>query len=95
MSQSSNDKGSSKDVDEQLEKCGLHLGKDDKVEWNEDNEDHPRNWSLFWKSYSNAMIWWLEFFMTFISTAGTSAASSAMPEYGVSLAMSYFAFVSM
>lgn len=94
MSQSSDDRGS-KERDEKLEQYGLHMGDDDRVEWNEDNPDHPRNWSVFWKIYNNALIYWLEFFMTFISTAGTSAATSSMTEYGVSRTLSLFAFVSM
>jgi len=85
----------SKDLDGKLDKVGLHMGEDDKVEWNDDNKDHPRNWGIFAKSYNNAVIWWLEFFMTAVSTAGTSTATAALKDYNVSRIMSIFAFVSM
>jgi len=58
-------------VDKELKKHGLHL-EDGEVCWDDDNEDHPRNWSAFAKCYNNAIIFWLEFFMTFISTSGVS-----------------------
>jgi len=57
-------------MEEQMEKYGLHMGNDDYGEWNDDNKDHPRNWGIWAKTYNNSIIFWLEFFMTFISTAG-------------------------
>lgn len=59
-------------VDEQLKKHGLHLDDNDQICWNEDNKDHPRNWSTFTKCYNNAIIIWLEFLMTAVSTSGVS-----------------------
>lgn len=64
-------------MDEQLKKHGLHIGDDDRVCWNDDNKEHPRNWSLFAKTYNNANIIWLEFFMTAVSTAGVRYPSMA------------------
>jgi len=60
-------------VEKQLKKHGLHLEEGERVCWNDDNEGHPRNWSLYSKAYNNALIFWLEFFMTFISTSGVKS----------------------
>ena len=57
---------------QQLDKYGLRLESDDHVTWDASNEDHPRNWGVWAKSYNNAIIFFLEFFMTFISASGVS-----------------------
>lgn len=58
-----------------LEQYGVHLDGDDdnqRVCWNSDAPDHPRNWSPSMKAYTTTIICWLELYMTGISSAGVS-----------------------
>lgn len=82
---------------EQLKRHGVFLEGNggDTINWNETNADHPRSWNIYKKLYTTVMICWLEFFMTLISTSGTTAATQAQREYGYSSTLGYFAFVSM
>jgi len=58
-----------------FEQYGVHLDGDDddqRVCWNSDAPDHPRNWSPSMKAYTTTIICWLELYMTGISSAGVS-----------------------
>lgn len=58
-----------------FEQHGVHLDGDDdnqRVCWNSDAPDHPRNWSPSMKTYTTTIICWLELYMTGISSAGVS-----------------------
>lgn len=58
-----------------LEQYGVHLDGDDdnqRICWNSDAPDHPRNWSPSMKTYTTTIICWLELYMTGISSAGVS-----------------------
>lgn len=60
---------------ESFEQYGVHLDGDDdnqRVCWNSDAPDHPRNWSPSMKMYTTTIICWLELYMTGISSAGVS-----------------------
>ncbi|KAJ4253774.1 hypothetical protein NW762_010168 [Fusarium torreyae] len=74
---------------------GVHVDKDNHICWDEDAEQHPRNWNLGTKTYTAALICWLEMYMTAISSSGTATADSAREEYVVSRTLAYFAFVTM
>lgn len=39
-------KALSHDVQAQLDRSGLYIGTDGKVEWRKDAPDHPKNWSV-------------------------------------------------
>lgn len=86
-----------KQLDHLLHAQGLHRSEDDEnvICWDDDSKDLPLNWSVWPKVYNNAVVTFLEFYMTAISTAGTAAGKAAQPEYGVSLTVSYLAFSSM
>lgn len=90
---------------------GVHIDSDNHICWDEDADQHPRNWNFGTKTYTAALICWLEMYMTAISSSGvslvtatdkslltmfqTATADSAREEYGVSRTMAYFAFVTM
>lgn len=57
-------------LDGQLEQHGVHIEDDNKICWNEANQDHPRNWGVSAKTYSTLVICWLELYMTGISSSG-------------------------
>lgn len=57
-------------LQEELAIHGLRLDNEGNVDWDLSNPEHPQNWSEWRKSYNNAMIFWLEFFMTAISNTG-------------------------
>lgn len=76
MSSADSSSGSLKSTEETLEHYGLHLEDETKVCWNDDNKCHPRNWSLWAKWYSTAVICWVELYMTGISSAGVCIATS-------------------
>ncbi|KAL5589394.1 hypothetical protein FOVSG1_011261 [Fusarium oxysporum f. sp. vasinfectum] len=74
---------------------GVHIDSDNHICWDEDADQHPRNWNFGTKTYTAALICWLEMYMTAISSSGTATADSAREEYGVSRTMAYFAFVTI
>ncbi|KAF4443039.1 multidrug resistant [Fusarium acutatum] len=74
---------------------GVHVDSDNRICWDEDANQHPRNWNFGTKTYTAALICWLEMYMTAISSSGTATADSAREEYGVSRTMAYFVFVTM
>ncbi|KAK6697140.1 hypothetical protein SNK05_013582 [Fusarium graminearum] len=74
---------------------GVHVDSDSRICWDEDAEQHPRNWKSGTKTFTSALICWLEMYMTAISSSGTATANSAREEYGMSRTLAYFAFVSI
>ncbi|KAH8178650.1 major facilitator superfamily protein [Sarocladium implicatum] len=74
---------------------GVHFDSDNRICWDKDAEQHPRNWKFGTKTYTAALICWLEMYMTAISSSGTATADSAREEYGVSRTLAYFAFVTI
>lgn len=65
-----------------FEQYGVHLDGDDdnqRVCWNSDAPDHPRNWSPSMKAYTTTIICWLELYMTGISSAGVSERDRLLP----------------
>jgi hypothetical protein len=90
---------------------GVHVDSDKRIWWDEDAEQHPRNWKLGTKTYTVALICWLDMYMTAMSSSGvglvtptdiysltmfqTATADSAREEYGLSRTLAYFAFVTM
>ncbi|KAH6650667.1 major facilitator superfamily domain-containing protein [Chaetomium tenue] len=80
---------------EQLTSLGLQRNSDGLICWLPDSKDHPRNWSAARKTFDTTVIIFLEFFVTVVSTAGTSAAHAAQPEYGGDKVTSILAFTFM
>ncbi|KAG5753334.1 hypothetical protein H9Q70_004003 [Fusarium xylarioides] len=74
---------------------GVHVDSDNRICWDEDADQHPRNWNFGTKAYTAALICWLEMYMTAISSSGTATANAAREEYGVSRTMAYFVFVTI
>ncbi|KAF4993167.1 hypothetical protein FGRMN_6652 [Fusarium graminum] len=74
---------------------GVHVDDDNRICWDEDAEQHPRNWKSGTKTYTAALICWLEMYMTAISSSGTATADAAREEYGLSRTLAYFAFVTI
>lgn len=95
ISQRSSDASSEVSLRQHLKNENLFLDGEEVVNWNENNADHPRSWGWVRKAYTTGMIFWLEFGMTFVSTAGTTASVGAREEYGYSSTVGYFAFVSL
>lgn len=83
------------DLDQICKERDVHIEHDKYVCWNKDAEQHPRNWGRFAKFYTTAVVIWLEFFMTAISSAGTAAAESAREEHHMSKTLAYFAFITL
>ncbi|CVL07697.1 related to multidrug resistant protein [Fusarium mangiferae] len=80
-------------IEDAVQGKGVHVDGDNRICWDEDADQHPRNWSFGTKTYTAALICWLEMYMTAISSSGTATADSAREEYGVSRTMAYFVFV--
>ncbi|KAG5767263.1 hypothetical protein H9Q72_004713 [Fusarium xylarioides] len=74
---------------------GVHVDSDNRICWDEDADQHPRNWNFGTKAYTAALICWLEMYMTAIGSSGTATANAAREEYGVSRTMAYFVFVTI
>lgn len=51
---------------------GVHVNSDNRISWDEDAEQHPRNWNFATKTYTAGLICWLEMYMTAISSSGVS-----------------------
>jgi len=51
---------------------GVHVDNDNRICWDDDAEQHPRNWKSGTKTYTAALICWLEMYMTAISSSGVS-----------------------
>ncbi|KAI1046548.1 hypothetical protein LB505_013360 [Fusarium chuoi] len=49
---------------------GVHVDSDNRISWDEDADQHPRNWNFGTKTYTAALICWLEMYMTAISSSG-------------------------
>lgn len=62
-------KGSLEDA---LQGKGVHVDSENRIWWDEDAEQHPRNWKAGTKTYTAALICWLEMYMTAISSSGVS-----------------------
>ncbi|KAJ5157851.1 uncharacterized protein N7482_008951, partial [Penicillium canariense] len=67
---------------EQLLHHGLELSSTGYIQWRQDCKDHPRNWSLWRKTYDTSIVMFLEFYTTAISTTGPSAAELTQDIYG-------------
>ncbi|PWY80585.1 subtilisin-like protein [Aspergillus heteromorphus CBS 117.55] len=79
-----------------LPEYGLKLAPDGlHIQWAVGNGRHPRNWSPRRKVYDTALIVFLEFFTTAISTAGSTAANNAVHEFHIQKELSIFLFVSI
>ncbi|RAL02525.1 putative MFS multidrug transporter [Aspergillus ibericus CBS 121593] len=79
-----------------LPQYGLKLAPDGlHIQWALGNRRHPRNWSLRRKVYDTALIIFLEFFTTAVSTAGSTAANHAVDEFNIPKELSIFLFVSI
>jgi hypothetical protein len=98
-------------IEDAVQGKGVHIDSDKRICWDEDADQHPRNWKSGTKAYTVALICWLEMYMTAISSSGvslltatdislltvfqTATADAAREEYGVSRTMAYFVFVTM
>lgn len=51
---------------------GVHIDSEKHICWDEDAEQHPRNWKSRTKAYTTVLICWLEMYMTAISSSGVS-----------------------
>ncbi|CAD6566768.1 MAG: hypothetical protein ASARMPREDX12_008823 [Alectoria sarmentosa] len=69
-------------ADELLSYSGLKIGNDGYVQWALDSPAHPRNWSRERKAYDVGLIFFLEFFMSAISAAGTPTSFYALGNLG-------------
>ncbi|KAJ4138419.1 hypothetical protein NW768_002250 [Fusarium equiseti] len=74
---------------------GVHVDGNNRICWDDDGEQHPRNWKSGTKTYTAALICWLEMYMTAISSSGAATGDAAREEYGLSRTMAYFAFLTM
>ncbi|MCJ1309409.1 hypothetical protein MMC25_003068 [Agyrium rufum] len=79
----------------ELKSNGFSIGKDGLVQWERQNVSHPRNWSLGKKAFNSGVVIFLDFFTTAISTAGTSAADAAGPQFGINSTLAIFSFTSI
>ncbi|KAG8665243.1 hypothetical protein FPOAC2_14496 [Fusarium poae] len=59
-------------LEKAVEGKGVHIDSDNRICWDEDAEQHPRNWKSATKIYTAALICWLEMYMTAISSSGTA-----------------------
>ncbi|CAJ0548484.1 Ff.00g020970.m01.CDS01 [Fusarium sp. VM40] len=82
-------------LEDVLKGKGVHIDSENRIWWDEDAEQHPRNWKAGTKTYTAALICWLEMYMTAISSSGTATADSAREEYNLSRTLAYFAFVTI
>ncbi|KAI1013620.1 hypothetical protein LB503_010667 [Fusarium chuoi] len=98
-------------IEDAVQGKGVHVDGDNRICWDVDADQHLRNWNFGTKTYTAALICWLEMYMTAISSSGvglvtttdvtllmmfqTATADSAREEYGVSRTMAYFVFVTM
>lgn len=57
-------------LNKELDLHGLRLGRDDVVEWKDEEPQLPRNWSVRKKAYNNVLVCFFEFWMTAISSSG-------------------------
>ncbi|KAL2868771.1 major facilitator superfamily domain-containing protein [Aspergillus lucknowensis] len=64
------------------------------VRWASTNPNHPRNWHPVRKAYDIGVIILLEFYTTTINASGATAAKDARHEFGISLTLAVFLFVS-
>lgn len=56
-------------LNETLQEHGVHV-EGNRICWNKNARDHPRNWSPKTKYWTTIVICWLELYMTGISSAG-------------------------
>lgn len=82
-------------VAEKLQARGFEVTDEGIVRWAKDSLTHPRHWSLLRKCYDSAIIIFLEFFMTLVSNTGSSIASFAADDLGVSREMALFCFTTI
>ncbi|KAL4958424.1 MFS multidrug transporter [Aspergillus filifer] len=79
-----------------LAQHGLRVASDGyHIQWAVGNKRHPRNWTIGRKVHDIALLIFLEFFTTAVSTAGSTAANAAAPEFGLSKELSIFVFVTI
>ncbi|PYH45951.1 putative MFS multidrug transporter [Aspergillus saccharolyticus JOP 1030-1] len=79
-----------------LPQYGLRMAADGvHIRWAVSNSRHPRNWRLRRKLWDTALVLFLEFFTTAVSTAGSIAANSAVREFQIPQELSIFLFVSV
>ena len=86
---------SSSSLDDLLAQEGLELNDDGYVQFYSDSPAHPRACSKLRKGYDLALIFFLNFFMSALSNAGTPAASYAAQTFGVSRVVGLLGFTTM
>lgn len=69
-------------ADELRSHSALKIGNDGYVQWAVESPAHPRNWSRERKAYDVGLIFFLEFFMSAVSAAGTPASFYALGDLG-------------
>jgi len=57
-------------LDDHLDKHDVHIEEETAVCWNDDSKQHPLNWGAFSKYYTVAVVIWLGFYMTILSSSG-------------------------
>ncbi|TVY82572.1 putative transporter, partial [Lachnellula suecica] len=89
-------------VHEQVRHHGLEHVKSKQLGWPEEDPNHPRNWSLWTKTFNLTVIISLETFTyaklskrTLISATGAEAAEAGGPEYGVGSVVAIFCYTSI
>ena len=82
-------------LEDQLEKHDVHLDDKNVVSWNEKSTRHPQNWSHSPKYYTAAIVIWLEFYMTMLSSSGAATAKATEIEWGISKVVGTTIFVTV
>ncbi|PVH95586.1 MFS multidrug transporter [Periconia macrospinosa] len=72
---------------------GFELESTNCVKWSKTNPRHPRNWSVWRKTFDFGLLIFLDFFTTVISTAGTFSSHSASHKLHIGKSLSLFSFV--
>ncbi|KAI5357728.1 putative major facilitator superfamily, MFS transporter superfamily [Septoria linicola] len=78
-----------------LTEMGLVMGTNGEVDWNMDGQAHPRKWPLLRRSYDTAVLCFMEFFMTLVSSAGSTIAPTAATDFGVSRTLAVFCLTTL
>lgn len=83
-------------TEELLAEYGIQADKEKNVSFRDNDAQHPRNWAAGKKAYNVVLVCAWEFWMTAVSSSGTSASDTARKEsYGFGRILGYFMFTSL
>ncbi|KAI5361294.1 Putative major facilitator superfamily domain, MFS transporter superfamily [Septoria linicola] len=70
-----------------------HSREHDAIDFHEDSTQHPQNWHISRRTFDTVIIFFIEFFTTSMSTAGTALGTGAQSDYGLTRTTSLVVFV--